>query len=365
VRQAIVLGVLLGVAMVASYVTWTHADEKTEETDKIAMFRASEGDVTKISWTAEDTVLVAEKKKDDKGDYTWVTVTETITKAKPPEPADTDASTPAPEPEKETKITAFLGNDQAQEMWTDFSPLKALRELETTATTDPKVFGLDTPKSTLELTKGAEVMTMPVGGETWGSKDRYVGLNGKVFLVDDQDLRPLQYGKTRLVERNLQPLAEADLDTVTVTKGTNSVVFTQKNREDRAKAFWSRESAPETADAAAATWLDKLLKVKLQVFVADADAPAQLDPVFDYVAVGKGQAWTVHILRDGAPGPNPEFYARSDFDRGLVKLTRTLAADAAADVDAAMSGTGPITPAAPEPTPPGPHHPMAPSPAEQ
>ena len=41
---------------------------------------------------------------------------------------------------------------------------------------------------------------MPVGGETWGSSDRYVGLEGRVFLVDDADLRPLQYGKTRLVE---------------------------------------------------------------------------------------------------------------------------------------------------------------------
>lgn len=220
----------------------------------------------------------------------------------------------------------------------------ALRELATDSTYDAKTFGLDAPKGTLTVDKGGAPLVMQIGGETWGARDRYVQLDTKVFLVDDQDLRPLQYGKTRLVERAVQPLAEADLDSATVTQAGVTVGFTQKNREDRQAAYWARDAAPDQKDEVGATWLDKLLKVRVQSFPAADEVPATLTPVFSYSVTGHkdgaAATWTVDVLRDDSATP-PEFYAKSAFDRSTVKLTRTLAAEVVADIGAAMTGTAP------------------------
>lgn len=345
-KNVIITGGALVVALIGSYYTWSHPDDGKDDATKVPMFRASEGEVTKIVYTADDATITLERRHDDHGDYTWVTTHEEVAKAVPPKPAgDTDvAATPEPPPEKVITETAFLGNDAAEKLWKTFSPVMALRELAADGNFDPKTFGLDAPKGTLTVDKGGAPLAMQIGGETWGARDRYVQLDNKVFLVDDQDLRPLQYGKTRLVERGVQPLAEADLDTATVTQGATTVGFTQQHREDRQAAYWARDSAPDQKDEVGATWLDKMLKVRVQAFPAAADVPANLTPVFSYTVSGHkdgtAATWTVDILRDDAAKP-PEFYAKSAFDRSTVKLTRTLAAEVVDELGAALSGTAP------------------------
>lgn len=356
-RSVVVLASLLVVTLIGSYVSWTGEDEVKAPEDRVAMYRADADDLRKLAWKSEDLTVEVEKKQDAGGNYLWVTITETekpkkkdADKDKPedaaatedapadgtdtPTPADAPA-TPEPEPEPTVKVSSFKGNDAADKMWTSFAPLMAMRELVTDGNTDTKVFGLDAPTATIEVTRANGALTLTVGGETWGGRDRYVQADGKTWLVDDADLRPLQYAKTRLVERTLQPVAEADADRVSVTRGGATVTYVRTNKDDKDKAFWAREDQAQTRDTVGATWLAKVFKLRVQAYVADADKPAQLEPVFTFAVHGDGKAWTIDVLREGGTD-KPDFYAQSSWNRGLVKLTRSLAEEVVADLDAIM-----------------------------
>lgn len=342
-RQVAINGAVLALSLAGALYTWQHRDDEPADDTKVAMYQAAKGDVQKITWKADDLTVTLEHKKDASGEYTWVSTHEEVKKAvAAAAPGDTDA--PEAPAEVEIKESAFLGNDAAAKLYDAFSPLLALRELAQDPAADPKTFGFDAPKATLTVDKGGQVIEMLLGAETYGSRDRYVKQGDKVFLVDDQDLRPLQYGKTRLVERALQPFAEKDLDSIVVRDAAGtSVNFVQKNREDREKAYWARDSAPDTKDEIGATWLDKLIKVRAQGYPNADEIPAALTPMFSYTASGRKdgepQSWTVEVLKNDADG---EFYAKSSYDRATVKLTKTLASEAVDDLTAALSGTAPL-----------------------
>lgn len=350
-KQVWVLAALLSASLVGSYVTWTSDEIDLADADKVPMFRADADDVKKLVWKDEDLSVEVEKKNDEAGEYIWVVATEKVTRKKVRPPGDTDADEDGETPTEETRVTAFKGNDKAEELWKAFSPLLALRELDTTGSSDKGVFGLDAPKATIEIQRGNGPLTLTVGGETWGAKDRYIGVDQKVYLVDDADLKPLQFGKTRLVDRNLHPLTEPDLDRVAVTRDGTTVEFVQKYREDRAKAFWARSATPDQADTVGATWLDKLFKLKAQTFVESGEEPTALEPVFTFASTGKGKTWTVEILKEPGEGASADYFARSSYSRALVKLTRSMASEAAADIDAVIEGKAVEEPASVEGTP--------------
>ena len=62
-----------------------------------------------------------------------------------------------------------------------------------------------------------------------------------------------------------------------------------------------------------------------------------ITPVLTFSTTGDGQAWTVEIL-EGSNDGTPGYYARSDFNRALVQLTRSLATEAVDDLDNLFDG---------------------------
>lgn len=352
-RQVIVLGGLLGVALIGSYLTWTADETRELSADEVLVYNASPDDVSNVAWKSEKIDVELRPGSDDNGEYVMVHVTERREKVepkpmKPPEAddhdhgedgddhgedgedtEDGDDAEEAP-PEVETIVTYFKGNDAADELLASLAPLIAMRALPVEAGADKATYGLDEPTATLEVHRSAGQVTLEIGGETFGAKDKYVGYDGKVFLVDDQTLRPLQYAKTRLLERNLQPLRENDIESVTVTRDGQTATFTHVNRDDRAKAFWAASDAPDTEHEVAGTWLGKAFKMRAREYVEPADLP-ELTPVFTYAVTGDGHTWTVEVSQSAAD--EKVWYAKADFLRASVELTASLASDAAADVD--------------------------------
>lgn len=344
--------VLLGAAMVASYVTWTSDDGKDADASTgVAVYRAGAGDVKGLAWKDEKLHVRVERRTDAAGDHVWVTIDETRTKPVPPKPhdhgspddphgddpdaADTDASpdeagpeVPEPAPEVVTTHTEFLGSESATGLFESFEPLMALRELDTTGL-DPATLGFDDDPATLTVTRGAGDLVITVGGETYGAKDRYVRSDGKVLLLEDTTVRPLQFAQTRLQETRVHPFAEADLERVTVARGGASVVLVQQNRADRAAAYWARGGTPEDRDDTADTWIDKLLRLKVQTYPSADEIPATEPSATVVVTDGKA-SWTLEILK--ATGSDT-WFARSTYNRATVQLTGSLASEAIADLD--------------------------------
>jgi hypothetical protein len=375
VKQVAILAGLLGLSLVATYMTWFEPEEEVAaKGESVAVYPAAVGDVTRLVWTSEKLDVTVEKKTDARGDYTWVQTVERKKKkadpAKKPEapetppaepadpaapaepPAADPAATPggdapapaAPEPaeEVEVKEMAFRGNDTAEKMWEQFAPLMALRELIPGPDIDTKVFGFEEPAGTLVVTRHGGEVTLTVGGEAYGSKDRYVQSGSRVFLVDDNTLRPLQYAQMRLLERALQPVAEDAADGVEIaTPEGASVQMVRANPDDKGKAFWARAATPQQEDTSTGLWLGKLFRLRASEYVPEP--PAGLIHAFTWTVKDEAAVWTIQMHRTDDT-EKADWYAQSDYDRAWTKLTRSLAEDVAADLAGVIAGTANVAP---------------------
>ncbi|NCG17581.1 MAG: hypothetical protein GWP91_01010 [Rhodobacterales bacterium] len=338
-KQVIALSALLTLALVGSYSTYFGEAAKDLRSGEVPIYNLS--GLSQVAWRSENIDVVLDQKKDDHGEFVWVTVTERreVMKPKPPPeiPPDTPAEDDAPpEPEVDadppeivTNSVAFKGNSTAEDLWDDLNPLIAMRPLTLPDGVDDP-FGFDDAHGTIDLTTSAGVVSLTIGGETYGAKDRYLQHEDQAFLVDDQTLRPLEYGKTRLLERILQPLSEHEVDTVTLVTPSTTLSFVQQNASDRAKAFWSLNTDPETEHPIAGAWFGKVFKMRAKQYVEDESTLGELTPVFRFETTGDGKIWVIDVVESvEKPGV---YYAKCDFLRATVELTKSLAADAVIDL---------------------------------
>lgn len=373
-RSVVVLGAVLAASLVATYVSWFEEEEvAATKGETVELYAAAPGDVTGLRWTSKKLTVDVERRSDDLGDYLWVKAVSRKPKkedkkdpAKAPEPgvngpdaptaeakpadgadpvaegADKAADKPAePEEEMVEETIEFRGNDAADKLWESFGPLVALRELFPDANVDTSVFKFEEPDATVMVLKRSGNVDLTVGGEAWGSKDRYVRTGTRTFLVDDNALRPLQFAQMRLMERNLVPFEEEATESVVVTtpKGTQ-VTWQHKNLDDPSKAFWARSDKPDATDAAGSVWLAKLYKMRGAEYVAGGQPSVPTEPVFTYAMTAAGKTWSVEVIKESG-NEKGDWWARSAYDRALLRLTRSIASDTAADLEGVLAGDVP------------------------
>lgn len=343
-KQVAVLGLGLVGSLALAWSVYTDDGEGPPE-GAIALYTDPGDALSSLQWDEEGATVLIESKRDRHGEYLWVSVTEEepIPTAAPPAPedadsdavvdADTEADTEAARP-TEPVTRSFKGNLQATELWATFSPLYALRDLSSGASST--AFGLDNPEATITVTIDGVATELQIGGETFGNRDRYVGRGEQVFLVDDGDLRPLQFAKTRLVERGLLPYGQPDVAQITLRGNGTEATWLHQDRELRGADYWAREATPDDGDEAVKDWMRKLLSVRAQAYVLEDELDHALEPVLTYTVTGDDGAWTVEVLRESTDGDNGRWYARSEYTRSLVELTRSLAVDAFMDMDVVL-----------------------------
>ncbi len=361
-KQVITLGGVLAVSLIASYLTWT-ADDEERGADGVTVLDARVNTLSAIVWEEESKSITLTHPSDKVGEYFQIEFVErkdvTPPAPEPEEPPEGEAedvpvdpeegseeasAEPAPEPPAEAPepvieetTRRFAGNTASEDVWTSFAPLMGLRELSVDANTDLDSFGLADPEGKITVTVGGKATVLELGSEAYGTRDRYVRTGGKVFLIDDKILRPLEFANTRLVERALFGLGDEDIERIDVRRDGQARALVQANVDDRAKAFWADLDTPDERDVAAATWIDKLLKLRVQSYVVAADLQGELAPVFTFDVQGGGETWGVAVFEIAA-GEDLGIYARSTFNRSLVAVTRSTAQEVIADLDALLQG---------------------------
>lgn len=372
-REIIFLSSALALSMLGSYMVWT-ADESTVDDTAVMVYDAAPKDLASLTWDSEDVTAVVTRKTDAKGDYLWIETTSRTKKVRNPhgdtqaeesgdrqiDPEeleeildeddhghDEEAEVPegeeaaaeeAKEVEYDIEVTtkAFKGNKQADEMWESFAPLHAIRALSGDA--DEEAFGFSEPAGTITVARASGTpIVLTVGGETYGSKDKYVRRDGqeRILLLDDAKLRPLQFAASRLTDRALIPLEAKEIRSFVLSQPSGATrTYTQVNADDPANAFWASEQKPDEADETAGTWIDKVFRMRLRNYTPDADKPDMLQPVFAYtVADESGESWKVEVLEATSAEGEKEWYAQSEHTRALVQIPESLASGVVDDLE--------------------------------
>lgn len=365
-----------GILLVTMGLSW-HEYTKDEEKPRVGtvLFDGKKTDLQKAVYTSPDLTVEYEVRTDGLGSYGWVTVTE-VKKKKVPNPDKPGESTET----SETKITKFKAGSAAEKLVDGLAPLMAVRSLDDVPADKIESFGLTAPDTRLAVTLDGTERSLDLGGETYGTKDRYVkdSASGHIYVVDDEVFKSLKFASTRLPERSLTDLKPEEITGVSLGQGASTVAWIHKNKDDKAAAYWSREGGgapviPEATPAPAAdgtpadpaapadaapvvsdkdvtfaNWVDAALKLKSTAYVQDGAEPATLVPAFDLTLRADGKPeQTIHVLRDG-----DDWYARGEFVRGLVKLSKGPAEDSFSDVDDIIEGRVPPAKVKPQKPPP-------------
>jgi len=371
-KQVYALGSLLALTLIGAFSTWNAEPESAPE--GVAIYHADADDLKAVRYEQGDELIVEiQRLSDASGPYFQVEVTDTkpVRRREPPnhpptipeEAAGHDAGDEAEEPaeeltpEVETSVIRFIGGERAEELWSSFAPLMAIRELPSASSVD--VYGLDEPEAQLTITRRSGDITLSLGDESYGTKHRYVQLAGgssaRNFLLDSKLTRQIQGAKTTLVEKRLHPISESDLTRVDIVSGSRNRSLVQTNRDDKTKAYWADHQSPDTEDVQGGTWLARFLRVRVHAYPKPDSDPGPLSPAFQVRVHDQTTSWEVTVL--ATADEEPEYYAQSAFNRGLVKLPTRSVDDTLADLDELMRGPSTENadePEAIEPEPPQP-----------
>lgn len=335
-RSVLVYAALLSGFILWAYIEWTK--EETYDPDEVAVILDAKPDeLEEIVYDSEKLDVTVTMIKDDLGEYAWAEVV-----PKPPaegeEPPQPDPANPHAPPPPDYTPAAFKVGKQGQKMLEGMAPFLAKRLLEVTEETDLAELGLDPAEATLTITrKGREAKTYELGGNVFGGVNVYVRDpgDGKIFIVDAKLITPLRSAKRTLLDRTLFPGAQTDVERVTVSDGRRTMTYEQRNPNDPDARAWVQAGSDES-DASAAAWLDKALSLSASRYVQDDDETGELAPAFSYTVVVDGKEVGIEVMRGFDEEGQEMFFARSDHTRGTVRLHRSLAAEAAADLDAAL-----------------------------
>lgn len=334
-KSVFVYAALLAVGLGASWVRYTSDDTAPKE--GVPLVEVKQEEVRKVVYDAPELDVTFEQREDAFGRHGWVTVAETKKKKE----GDQETT--------ELKTSRFKAGSAAEKLLTDLAPLMAIRELEGVDDAKLETFGLKAPETTVTIETASGTTTLELGGETYGTKDRYVRNRdtGRVYVVKDEAFKTLKFANTRLPEKQLVAAKPEEIETVALGQGGATASWTQKNREDKTAAYWEREGSgkDETFD----NWFEKFSKVKATGFAQEGDVPADAQPAFDLTVRATGKpAETVRFLQAG-----DDWFATSESLRGTVKLPKSSAKDVADDVRDILEGRAPPEEPKAEKAPPG------------
>ena len=338
-RSVLIYAALLSLSLVWAYVTWTHEGEL--DPDEVVVILDGKADkLTSIVYDSEDLDVSIEMREDEHGRYGWADVVPKPGDEEAPEPDPANPHAPPPPSTDPASFKVGAGGDKLLE---GVAPFVAKRRLEGVPDDQLADLGLDPPEATLTLSReGREPKTFELGGNAFGGVNVYVRdpADGKLYLLDAKVIAPLQSAKRSLPDRTLYPGEQKEIESVTVSDGSRSVTFVQHNPDDDDARYWAREP-DETEDPSAKAWLKKGLGLSAADYVPDAEVPGDLAPAFTMTvktSASKNKPVAVEVLRGFDDAGEESFFARSPHTRGTVRLHRSLAADAAADLESAIGG---------------------------
>ncbi len=341
-RSLWVYALALAAALVWAYGAWT-SDETPDDGQSVEILGGKKEGLTRVGYDSENLTVSVTMFEDELGRYAWARVEPKTTV---PSVEDPDSPIARGEPEE------FKVGVNGDKLLEGVAPFRAKRILEGVEDHQLAELGLEPPEATLTIEReGRDAKTYDLSSKGFGGVNVYVRDRdtATIYIVDAKVLSPLKTASRTLPDRALHDLEPKDIESVTVSEGSRSTTWEQKNADDPKAAFWAKDGE-DLGNEAAKAWLDKALNLKVARYLQADELPSDAAVVFSYTVRGADDhAIAVEVLRGFDDAGEDLFFARSPHNRGPVKLHRSLAAEAVADIESALTGEGSPTPAAEDP----------------
>lgn len=357
-RSTIIYAVSFLLAMGAAYASWTHEPEGAVD-EGVVLLNVKPEELARVEYSGEDFRATLELQEDERGRFAWVETERQTPKRRAPDPHDPhghgdphdhedphghDEADPAAategegegdEPDVETTTASFKAGTAGDQLVEDLAPFRVVRRLEVPADRLAE-FGFgdpETPPSKLTLTAvDGRSLELEVGSSGYGRRNVYVrnAEDGQIYVAKKTVVDPLERADTRLPDKRLFGFERADVERVTIATGELSLPLVQRNREDAAAARWTGPDSDEPRESAQ-NWLDKVFRLRATEYVPEAGKT--LDLAFSVkFSPEDDEPLVLQVFRGAGDDGEPAFFAKSEFTRGLVKLSAPIATDIVEDL---------------------------------
>lgn len=223
--------------------------------------------------TAPQRKVVVQRIPNNKG--FWVSF-KSEDKVSPPAPEAGVDPTQAPPPTPETKVVeeSFRADNKMAQFFDSFKPLRAERVVGDDKDIKLADFGIgaDSPTLTLNL-EGGKKLVYRIGQKSYGSSNVFVHdpERKKVILINGMQIENLADARSRMYERNMFEFDANDVKKAEIATDSLQAKWDQSERDDKGVLQWKEDREGSSPKASYKTWMDKVLKVKLQRYATETE----------------------------------------------------------------------------------------------
>jgi hypothetical protein len=308
--------VLLVASLALAFRTWTHEDRGETAAGTVQPWQRRADDVVALEYTRPGQRLEIQRRGTGDAAYLWATV-------------DTSAF--------------VVGADAGQRLLDALASPHALRDLGTPDARERHGYGLDTARTRLLIRFRDGSRDLLMGGTTYMTGDRYVldHASGHVYVLPQGAVSPLDDAAQMLPERRLHAFTPERVAAVTL-RGAGRTLSMRRlagagggtgEAGAPAPSGWAPAAGPERPDPAFGTFMQRLDGLWAASYAAREDSRT-LVPVLrvDYADRWGRPLGFLELFRRPGSGPSPEYFARTELTRVLVRLYPGAGDNLAADV---------------------------------
>jgi hypothetical protein len=292
-------GAILSVSLLGAFLTWTEEPDPISG-DEIELLSGKKDDLQEIEWNSPKNFVRISKKEKSNNESLWVFYKEE---------------------EKDIKKN-FKASAAGSSLFSNYSPLTAIRKLESPSAEKLVEIGLQDPQTTVTVKRNDRTRILEIGNEAYGTKDLYVRdtNSGQVYLVDDEKFRTLKYAKTRLPNRSIWSFDTMyEIQKATLLTDTNAQIqFEHENNQDKQNARWNRsgtntEEKEDSTTEQITTWMSKITGLRGGEYIDLDEKDLSFKFSLQIQIEDKKETLKIYTLKD-------DWYAHSSFSEGFMKL---------------------------------------------
>jgi hypothetical protein len=255
-RSALVHAVLLGVALLAAFATWTWEGAEASGEPVVLVWEREPAEVAGVTFVAGQRRVELERRSE--GDQRWLWGRETFPTPVPMIPPG-DSAAPAP-PTPPLTVEEYPLDVAGETLFERLAALTAVRDLGPADDEKRTTYGLGgtEPALTVHFTDGSE-RTLVFGGSVAGGGPRYLldADSQHVYVVPPDVIIPFEGGVGTLRLNAYQGFPPDDVTTATVRAGTVERTMQRKMVDSPPRAVWTPTDS-ETPDVAFGNFMQQL-----------------------------------------------------------------------------------------------------------